>query len=147
MDIAKAPVTTKARLTKTYSYYLAFITIGLTAAITGPTLQQLAHNTNSQLDQISLIFTTGALGYLLGSLVIGRLYDRIPGHKIIAAALLFSAILTALIPVMPALWLLVIVIALNGLATSSVDVGGNILLIRVHGEKVGPFRRTGVIPQ
>jgi FHS family Na+ dependent glucose MFS transporter 1 len=55
-----------------------------------------------------------------------------------ALALLASAILLT-DPVMPALWLLVIVVALNGLSTSSVDVGGNILLIRVHGEKVSPF--------
>src|SRR5919112_608243 len=82
----------------TTAYYLAFILLGLTIAVEGPTLLKLAEHTSSALGQISSIFLFGALGYLLGSYIGGRIYDRVPGHRFMAWVMVFMGISIALIP-------------------------------------------------
>ena len=78
----------KQKYITTAAYYIAFILLGLTIAAEGPTLLKLAEHTASELDQISSIFLFGSLGYLLGSYIGGRLYDRIPGHRFMSGIIL-----------------------------------------------------------
>jgi fucose permease len=127
------------RIPKTIGYYAAFVALGLVTASLGPTLPGLAENTRSQLGEISFLFTTRSLGYLLGSVLGGRLYDRVRGHPLMAAVLFVMAAMAALIPLIPLLWLLAVVLLVLGMAEATVDVGGNTLLVWVHRHKVGPF--------
>ncbi len=83
----------------TAAYYLAFILLGLTVAADGPALLKLAAHTSSTLDQISLIFFFGSLGYLVGSYIGGRIYDRVPGHQFMSSVLILLGISIALVPV------------------------------------------------
>jgi FHS family Na+ dependent glucose MFS transporter 1 len=126
-------------ITATASYFLAFILLGLTTAVTGPTLPALANQTSSRIDQISLIFVTASFGYLLGSMIGGRTYDRIPGHRLISLALVVLAIFVALVPIVPALWSLAVVVLILGFTQGVIDVGGNTLLMWIHGSGVGPY--------
>jgi len=123
----------------TTAYYLAFILLGLTLGAEGPTLPKLAENTSSTLDQISLIFFSGSLGYLLGSYISGRIYDRLPGHKFLAGVILLLGIIIAFVPAATALWMLLVITLIAGFAKGSLDVGGNTLILWVHHEQVGPF--------
>jgi FHS family Na+ dependent glucose MFS transporter 1 len=137
---AKSPLVTPAKkISKTIGYYAAFVALGLTGASLGPTLPGLAEHTQTFLSEISFLFTARSLGYLLGSFLGGRLYDRLPGHRVMAVTLLFMAAMMALVPLMPLLWLLMAVLLAVGIAEGTVDVGGNTLLVWVHGDKVGPF--------
>jgi FHS family Na+ dependent glucose MFS transporter 1 len=126
-------------LTATFAYYTTFITLGATMALTGPALPWLARHTSSFLNQISIIFVASSLGYMAGSQLSGRAYDRLPGHRIQALALLLISLLAALAPVVHALWLLVVILFLLGTFQGALDVGCNTLLTWIHGEKVGPF--------
>jgi len=47
--------------------------------------------------------------------------------------------LMTMVPLVPYLWLLVVILLVMGIAKSTMDVGGNTLLVWVHGEQVGPF--------
>ena len=123
----------------TTAYYLAFILLGLTLGAEGPTLPKLAENTSSTLDQISLIFFSGSLGYLLGSYISGRIYDRLPGHKFLAGVILLLGIIIAFVPAATALWMLLVITLIAGFAKGALDVGGNTLILWVHHEQVGPF--------
>ena len=123
----------------TVAYYLSFIMLGLLTAAEGPALPSLAQNTSSTLDQISLIFIFGSLGYLLGSLLSGQAYDRIPGQRVIAVTLFIISLCTSFVPSIHNLSLLLIDLFLLGLAKGALDVGCNTLLLRVHGKKAGPF--------
>jgi FHS family Na+ dependent glucose MFS transporter 1 len=76
---------------------------------------------------------------MLGSQLGGRAYDRFPGHRIQALALLVTSLSAALVPVLHSLWLLVAVLFLLGAVQGTLDVGCNTLLTWIHGEKVGPF--------
>jgi FHS family Na+ dependent glucose MFS transporter 1 len=129
----------KQKYITTAAYYLAFILLGLTVAADGPALLKLAEHTSSTLDQISLIFFFGSLGYLLGSYIGGRLYDRVPGHRLMASVLIFLGIFSALVPIVSAKWLFFTVILVFGITKGAVDVGCNTLLLWVHNEAVGPF--------
>ena len=127
------------RLSQTWSYYAAFIALGLVAASLGPTLPSLAANTHTQLADISLLFTVRSFGYLIGSFQSGSLYDRRGGHPIMIVALLSMAVMLALVPFITLLWLLIGVFLIIGIAEGTIDVGGNTLLLWVHQKQVGPF--------
>ena len=126
-------------MTITVAYFVAFIVLGIVTASLGPTLPGLAEQTGAQLSQISFLFATRSLGYLMGSFLGGRLYDRAKGHLLISAALLLMATALALVPVIPLLWLLAIVLLVIGMGEGLLDVGGNTLIVWLHGRKVGPF--------
>ncbi len=128
-----------ARIEKTIAYYIAFIGLGLIAAVLGPTLQGLAAHTTSHINEISFLFTAKSLGYLVGSLQAGRLYDRIPGHPVLAAMLGLAALMLLLAPTVPWLGLLALVVLILGIAEGTVDVGANTLLVWVHGREVGAY--------
>jgi fucose permease len=56
-----------------------------------------------------------------------------------AWALFALLAMLALVPLIPSLWLLILVILLIGFTSAILDVGGNILLMWIHGSRVGPF--------
>jgi FHS family Na+ dependent glucose MFS transporter 1 len=123
----------------TAAYYLSFIILGLTTAISGPSIPTLAEHTSSGLGRISLIFIFGSLGYIAGSYLGGRAYDRIPGHKLMVMTLVILAIACGLIPLAHSLTLLLSAMFLSGLASGILDVGCNTLIMWAHREKAGPF--------
>jgi MFS transporter, FHS family, Na+ dependent glucose transporter 1 len=124
---------------QTIGYCAAFIALGLISASLGPTLPGLARHTASTIGQASWLFTARSLGYLLGSLGGGRLYDRLRGHPLMACALLLMAVAFTLAAVIPLLWLLALVLLIVGLGEGTVDVGGNAMLVWVYRSRVGPY--------
>lgn len=123
----------------TAGYFAAFVILGLGSAVLGPTINELAANTGSTLRQISILFTARSLGFLLGAQLGGRLYDRLPGHAVMAGGLGLVAISLLLTPVVPLLWLLTAVMLLGGLAEAAIDAGGNTMLLWAYGKEAGPI--------
>jgi len=80
-----------------------------------------------------------SLGYLLGALLGGRIYDRTPGHPLLVGVLIGTAATMALVPLVPWLGLLMVLMAVVGIAQGFLDVGCNTLLVWVHRDKVAPF--------
>ncbi len=138
-DVNNASARAVRPMTTTFTYYAAFIALGLMAASLGPTLTGLAENTHTQLDQISLLFTARAGGYFLGSLLAGRLYDRLPGHLLMGTMLLMMAATMALTPLVGQLAVLIGLLLIMGIGEAGVDVGGNAMLVWIHRGRVGPY--------
>jgi len=130
---------TSNRRNQTLGYFGAFIALGIGTSSLGPALPFLAQNTGSTIREISILFTAKSGGYMLGSIISGWLYDRLPGHAIALTSILGIAAAMALLPVIPLLWVLVLVVGLLGMVEGSLDVGCNAMLVWVHGGKVGPF--------
>jgi fucose permease len=126
-------------LAATFAYYGAFVGLGAISASLGPTLPALAEQTQTALGEISFLFATRASGYLMGSLLAGRVYDRMTGHPVMAVALLVMGMGMALAPLLPSLWLLAFVLLMIGVGEGMLDVGGNALLVWVHRARVGPY--------
>jgi FHS family Na+ dependent glucose MFS transporter 1 len=127
------------KIAQTAVYYAAFIALGLASASLGPTLGGLAEHTHTRLSEISFVFSARALGYLIGSFVGGRVYDRWPGHVVMVGVFVVMAAMLALAPMMPLLWLLTAILLVLGMGEGALDVGGNTLLMWVHRGQVGPF--------
>ncbi len=135
----QAPTSALNTRVVTAAYYAAFITLGMTVGLTGPVLPVLARHTGTALGGISVIFVTNSLGYMAGTFLSGRGYDRFRGHRLLAAAVALAGVALFFTPLLTSLWLLAFVMALLGFFQGVVDVGGNALLIWLHGPKVGPF--------
>ncbi len=129
----------RERLNKTAAYYGAFIALGLATAYFGPTLPGLARHVHSTIQSISYLFVFSSLGYMLGSMLGGRVYDRVTGHPVLVGVLLLSAAAMFVIPIVPLLWLLASVLFIQGMASGMLDVGINTLLVWVHRDEMGPF--------
>lgn len=123
---------------QTSAFYISFIALGLAFSSLGPTLPSLAKNTGSTLSQISILFTVQALGLLLGNFFSGKLFDRRPAFPFLAAVVLVTAAMLALVPLMSSLWLLAALLLIMGVAAGSIDVGGNTMLVWIHGDQAGP---------
>lgn len=138
--IPSAPTTSGSRTgALTIAYFAAFVGLGLTVGLLGPTISSLAERTRVGLNEISYVFAFRSLGYVLGSLRGGKLFDRRPGNPVMAAMLTAMALMMALVPIAPRLWLLLAVMLVLGAAEAALDVGANTLLLWVHGNRVGPF--------
>jgi FHS family Na+ dependent glucose MFS transporter 1 len=120
-------------------YYLAFIGLGLTSASFGPTLQGLADNTRSTLAQISALFLARSFGYLLGTLVGGRTYDRVKGHPVISAVLFGMILALWVVPIMHSIYFLGIILFILGFSEGMLDVGSNTMIFWLHGDRVPPY--------
>jgi MFS transporter, FHS family, Na+ dependent glucose transporter 1 len=123
----------------TGSYFAVFSAVGLVTAALGPTLPGLAAQAGADLNAISLLFTANSVGYLAGSFVSGRQYDRVAGHRVMAVALVLMVTGLALMPLLSSLWVLVAAWLIIGSAGGALDVGGNTLIVWLHGRGVGPY--------
>ncbi len=120
------------------AYFLSELILGLFISLEGPALPYLAENTRSSLDRISLFFVLGSLGYMLGSVLGGRAYDCLRGHRLMAISLVVVAAAGSLIPLICFLWLLLLAQFILGLAQGVIDVGCNTLLLWQQGKDAGP---------
>ena len=92
---------------QTVAYFGVMVSLGLAGAALGPTLPSLAAQTGVTIGAVSVLFSARSLGYLCGSLLSGRLYDRLPGHPVMAAAALLLCAMLLLVPQVPLFWMLV----------------------------------------
>jgi MFS transporter, FHS family, Na+ dependent glucose transporter 1 len=110
-------------------YLVSFVAVGLSLTLLGPALTHLREVTGSDKGEIAILFVTSSLGYLVGSLVSGRLYDKGFGHKAVAGGLIGLAVGELAIPHMSTVNGLAVVVALIGAFSACVDVGGNTLVV------------------
>jgi fucose permease len=122
-----------------FAYYAAILLEGTMLAVIGPTLDALEGQTGSTTEQISILFTANALGYIAGSLLAGRIIGRLPGNAVVAAALGVMAAAAALVPVLGSLWMLVVAFVVIGLPLGLVDVGTNTLLAWLFPRGLAPW--------
>ncbi len=121
------------------AYYATYVLLGLMLTSIGPSLDALRAQSGSTTEAIALLFTASSLGYIAGSLLAGRLYARIPGNRVLPAALLILALLTLTVPWLGSLGLLVLVFGLIGVPLGVMDVGGNTLIVWLYRADVPPY--------
>lgn len=124
---------------QTLGYFGAHVALGLMSAVLGPTLPALAVQVGSTPDALGVLFAARSLGYLLASLVIGPVYDRRTAHPVLIVALLTIAASLAAVPLMPTRAALIATLLVMGVAQGVLDVGNNMMLLRVHGPRVAPY--------
>ena len=78
-------------------------------------------------------------GYLLGSLLGGRLYDHLPGHRLLGIAIFIGGLSLGIVPQISSFAVIIAVMLLIGLSEATLDVGSNTQLVWVHGAHSGPY--------
>lgn len=122
----------------TGAYFGMMVIIGVVYGAAGPTLRGLALQTGVGLAQIGVILSSRSFGYFLASTLAGRLIDRVHAHRFAAGVVLLCALLLALVPVARSLWVLALLTAAIGATLAGLDVGANVLILRLHADHPGP---------
>ena len=118
-------------------YIGALLTIGLTMTVVGPALTELRDRTSVSIGAIGSLFVASSLGFMAGSFLGGRLYDRLVGHRVLASALFSLGLAVLAIPHMTSLPLLFAVFVWMGVSAAVVEVGANTLVMWHMGADVG----------
>ncbi len=138
-DVPERPGGGRTVALSTAAYYGVILCLGLVAASLGPTLPGLAAQAGTGLGAISIILAARALGSMLCAVFVGRLYDRYPGHPLMAGGLGLAAVLMALVPLLPDHRLLALAMLALGVATGIASVGCNALVVWSHRDSPGPY--------
>ena len=110
-----------------FAYYLSFICQGLTASIFGPAMVWFAGRTHSTAAGISPVLVCYNIGFILSSLIISNLFDRIPGNRLIACSLCILIMIMPGFGFVRSRYVLFLLAFILGTVLSVVDNGGNIL--------------------
>jgi len=124
---------------QTAVYFVSVTSFGAVSASFGPVLPDIALQMQTSLGMIGLLFSFRGLGFFLSSLLGGRIYDRFPGHPVLAGAMLLHAATFALVPLIDDFWLLMLNMVFMGMAGGLLLVGSNTLVVWVHPENVSPW--------
>ena len=93
-------------------------------AILGPTLLELKCHTTTKLEHMSYVFTSRAVGYLMGSIIGGWFYDKYGnGHVMLALSCVWGTLMMMALPYVTSLLGLVIVTVLLGVGLGSLNTG------------------------
>ncbi len=121
-----------------WGYYAAFFVLALGIAALGPTLAELADQTNASLKEVSILFSMRAFGFLCTARFIGLIYDKKSGHPVMTISLGCLAVFLFLVPYVTQLWAMSALMLMAGIAGAFVDLGGNILVLWAVRHNVGP---------
>ncbi|XP_068016647.1 sodium-dependent glucose transporter 1 [Melanerpes formicivorus] len=116
----------------------AFLGLGLSIAVLGPTFDNLAANVRKNVSDIYFIFVGRSLGYLGGSVLGGVLFDCMNAHLLIALSMFGTTAGLFAIPWCKEALLLTAFMSVIGAAMGVLDTGGNVLILGTWGAESGP---------
>ncbi|KAF5902766.1 major facilitator superfamily domain-containing protein 4A, partial [Clarias magur] len=117
----------------TLTYWSAFFSFGLCLALLGPTVLDLRCQTHSTLQQVTLAFFSQQFCLFVGSFV-GGIFSKsfCSSLSSLAASTLIISVVFALIPLCSNLPMLVIAMAVTGLAMGIIDTISNLQLVKLY---------------
>ncbi|XP_075604020.1 sodium-dependent glucose transporter 1 isoform X2 [Balearica regulorum gibbericeps] len=116
----------------------AFLGLGMSIAVLGPTFQNLAANVHKNVTDIYYIFVGRSLGYLGGSVLGGVLFDCMNAHLLLALSMFGTTVGLYGIPWCKKSLLLTVLMSVIGASMGILDTGGNILALNTWGAEAGP---------
>jgi len=119
------------------AYFGVMFVLGMVISSLGPTLPYLAEDLETSLSSAGILFSTRSLGYMLGALLLGRAFDRLPGNRLLMSWLFLIALVCVLIPISPVLLLTAMLLFVSGICLSGMDVGSNTLVMWKNGARSG----------
>ncbi|KAM6085862.1 sodium-dependent glucose transporter 1 isoform 2-T2 [Theristicus caerulescens] len=116
----------------------AFLGLGMSIAVLGPTFQNLAANVRKNVSDIYYIFVGRSLGYLGGSVLGGVLFDCMNAHLLLALSMSGTTVGLYGIPWCKKSLLLTLLMSIIGASMGILDTGGNVLALNTWGAEAGP---------
>lgn len=118
--------------------FLIFIGIGVLSAALGPSLDDLAEQTGSDLAALGAIFTASFGGTMIAQISSGPLYDRVGQRPLMLAGVLVGALGTLGIVLSHSLWLTLTSSVFFGIGFGALDVSTNILIAQTFAARSVP---------
>jgi MFS transporter, FHS family, Na+ dependent glucose transporter 1 len=112
-------------------YLGAFIALGCESLLLGPSLTTFQQRTGLTSGGIGVLFTWASVGYLAGSLLGGRILDRVKAHAVMASGLVLIAAALVGIAFSGGLATLAVTHILLGFGGALVDTTGNTVVLWV----------------
>ncbi|KAM4043305.1 sodium-dependent glucose transporter 1 isoform 2-T2 [Anomaloglossus baeobatrachus] len=107
-------------------------------SVLGPTFPDLAANVESTVGNISYIFVGRSLGYLVGSVLGGVLFDHINQHLLLGLSMLSTCTGLFVLPWCKKAIFLTGVMSIVGISMGFLDTGGNVVILNTWGDEAGP---------
>jgi fucose permease len=120
------------------AYFAIFLVTGTTFGVVGPSLPLLAEQVGSTVADVGTVLIFYGGGYLTGTRLFVRGYDRGWGNKLVGSAGLVAALCFAAVSLGPTLTALCAAFFVFGAAVSTSDVGCNTMMMWAMGERAGP---------
>ena len=120
------------------AYFGVFLVVGVAFGLIGPSISLLADQVSATLASVGIVLVTYGFGYIIGTQIFARGYDRGYGNRLIGTSLLIAATCLASIPFVSARLILALMFFLFGAAVSTSDVGCSTLIVWELKERVGP---------
>lgn len=139
---AKVPRSKKCQLTKTLCLSTGFLVLGLCVAIPGPTLLDLCDQVKATTAQIMIVFASRSVGYLLGAIMGGFLFDCFNKQLLLFCTLLVAGVASMAIPWSLTLVVMATMFAFQGITMGTLETGGNVFCLQLWGKKSGPYVQT-----
>ncbi|KAG8186959.1 hypothetical protein JTE90_028255 [Oedothorax gibbosus] len=128
------------KIIKTCNLYLCFIVLGMCVAVPGPTLLDLQHLVHTDTKNIAFIYTARSIGYLVGSLGGGVLFDLLTRKQFVLTLFNLATAVTMLgIPWCRSIVALTAFMVGNGASLGVLDTGGNVCCLNLWGKDSGPY--------
>ena len=118
-----------------------FFGLGIVLCMLGPTLLDMSEQAGgASVKEISLVFTSRSLSYLLGSVLGGVLLEKMENTcAMLAVAMYLVAIGSAGLPLCTAIWSMGCFMACAGVSMGLLDTGANVVTLRLWGDQAEPF--------
>ena len=110
---------------------LAFGVLGLSTALIGPALPDLAYATGSNIQQYTSVFFGRAIGFLIGVLLSGKIVDRYDQMALIGLSILICGCVLIPIGLLESIWLVAAAISSIGFAMGILDTAGNVFVLQL----------------
>lgn len=120
------------------AYFAIFLVTGTTFGVVGPSLPLLAEQVGVTVAEVGSVLIFYGGGYLAGTRLFVRGYDRGWGNRLIGTSGLIASLCFASISLGPTLTLLCSSFFMFGAAVSTSDVGCNTMMMWEMREKAGP---------
>ncbi len=120
------------------AYFGVFLVVGVAFGLVGPSISLLAEQVGVDLASVGVVLVTYGFGYIIGTQIFARGYDRGFGNRLIGTSLLIAASCLAIIPFVSTRIVLALMFLCFGAAVSTSDVGCNTLIVWELKERVGP---------
>lgn len=105
----------------------------------GPFIPFKAANSGLVETAFGIVFTFRGVGYVLGSMSIGRFEEKFAAHKMMSCSFLIIAITCFLAVSTEAVIPMGIIFFFSSLGLSGIDVLSQASIVEVHGDKVDPW--------
>ncbi|XP_041366652.1 sodium-dependent glucose transporter 1-like [Gigantopelta aegis] len=115
--------------------FWSFVMLGFIMGQRGPSFLDLLIITNTDLKRGSAFFTGQAVGYLVGSFLMGVVYDKLTKSLLMFFSVFFMGVTVGIIPFCSPYVLMIAMCFLNAVCLGGVDTGGNAELFRIWGSE------------